>query len=127
MGLTKCPNLKCRKKIKEPIFLNNFSSIPSEHYYACPHCLTKLNEYARMHTYYAGLFLTAFGSIALALVGYLTWSEMTMSNTIAITGSTVVEAIRQISIGEFTLILFIGVIFFILGYGFLGIRATKRL
>lgn len=107
--------------------MNNFSTIPAEHYYACPHCLTKLNKYARMHTYYAGLFLTAFGSIALALVGYLTWSEVTMNSNVALSGSSLVEAIRQISFGEFTLILFMGVLFFIVVYGFLGIRAAKRL
>ncbi len=127
MRSTKCPNLKCHEKIKEPILLNNFSSIPAEHYYACPNCLTKLNKYAHIHTNYAGLFLAAFGSFVLALVGYLTWYEMTINENIALTGSTITEAIRQISIGEFTLILFIGVIFFILGYGFLGIRASKRL
>ncbi len=127
MSSIKCPNLKCHEKIKEPIFLNDFSTIPAEHYYACPHCLTKLDKYASMHKNYTGLFLTAFGSVALALVGYLIWCEMIINKNFALTGSTIVEAFRQISIGEFTLILFIGVLFFVVGYGFLGIRATKRL
>ena len=73
-----CPNPKCHKKIEEPILLNDLSTIPAEHYYACPHCLIKLNVYACMRTSVAGLFLAAFGLIILAEVGLLTWYDMTM-------------------------------------------------
>jgi len=38
-----CPNSKCHGKIKEPILLTNLSTTPKEQYYACPHCLIKLD------------------------------------------------------------------------------------
>jgi len=38
-----CPNPKCHREIEEPILLNNFSKTPAEQYYACPHCLIKLD------------------------------------------------------------------------------------
>ena len=43
-GVIICPNPKCQRKIEEPILLNNLSTTPAEHYYACPHCLTKLED-----------------------------------------------------------------------------------
>lgn len=118
-----CPNPKCHKKIDKPIFFNNYSTMPGEHYYACPHCFTKLNAYARMHTSLAGLYLTAFGLIIMALVGYLTWSK---NGTLI--GSRIAEAqarIIQVSIGELTIILFGGILFFVVVYGFFGVRAAK--
>ena len=72
-----CPNPKCHKKIEEPFLLNNLSITPAEQYYACPHCLTKLNAYATRANL-TGSFLTAFGLIILALVSCLTCYEMTM-------------------------------------------------
>jgi len=76
--VTTCPNPKCQKKFEQPIFLNNFSTTPAEHYYACPHCFMKLHAYVQRHTNLASLFLTAFGSIILAWVGWLTWYDMTV-------------------------------------------------
>ena len=76
--VTICPNPKCHKKFEEPILLNNFSTTPAEHYYACPHCFMKLHAYVHQHTNLASLFLTAFGSIILAWVGWLTWYDITM-------------------------------------------------
>ena len=75
--VTICPNSKCRKKIEEPVLLNNLSTTPTEQYYACPHCLIKLNVYPTRANP-AGLFLTAFGSIILAWVGWSTWYDMTL-------------------------------------------------
>jgi len=37
-----CPNSKCRKKIEEPILLNDLSTASAKQYYACPHCFIKL-------------------------------------------------------------------------------------
>lgn len=42
-GVITCPNPKCHKRIEEPILLNNLSTTPAEHYYACPHCFIKLD------------------------------------------------------------------------------------
>jgi len=42
-GVTICPNPKCHREIEEPILLNNLSRKPAEQYYACPHCLIKLD------------------------------------------------------------------------------------
>ena len=42
-GVIICPNPKCHREIQEPILLNNLSKTPAEHYYACPHCLIKLD------------------------------------------------------------------------------------
>jgi hypothetical protein len=42
-GVTICPNPKCHREIEEPILLNNLSKMPTEQYYACPHCLIKLD------------------------------------------------------------------------------------
>ena len=41
--VTVCPNPKCHREIEEPILLNNLSKTPAEQYYACPHCLIKLD------------------------------------------------------------------------------------
>lgn len=38
-----CPNPKCHREIEDPILLNNLSKTPAEQYYACPHCLIKLD------------------------------------------------------------------------------------
>jgi len=40
--VTICPNLKCQRKIEEPILLKSLSTAQKEQYYACPHCFTKL-------------------------------------------------------------------------------------
>ena len=45
-----CPNPKCHNKIKEPILLTT----PAEHYYACPRCFIKLNEYTYAQEEYTG-------------------------------------------------------------------------
>ena len=45
-GVIICPNPKCHRKIEEPILLNNLSKTPAEQYYACPHCLIKLETEA---------------------------------------------------------------------------------
>ena len=42
-GVIICPNPKCHREIGEPILLNNLSKTPAEQYYACPHCLIKLD------------------------------------------------------------------------------------
>ena len=42
-GVLICPNPKCQRKIEKPILLNNLSTTPVERYYACPHCLIKLD------------------------------------------------------------------------------------
>ena len=78
-----CPNPKCRKKIEEPILLNNSSTIPTEYYYVCPHCFTKLNTRVNMRgrANLSNLSLTAFGSIILVWVGWLAWCDMTMWGT----------------------------------------------
>ncbi len=74
-----CPNPKCRKKIEEPVLLTNLSTIPTEYYYVCPHCLVKINTYIRMRgrANPPSLFLTVFGSIILVWVGWLVWYNMT--------------------------------------------------
>jgi len=45
-GVIVCPNPRCHREIEEPILLNNLSKTPAEQYYACPHCLIKLNTEA---------------------------------------------------------------------------------
>lgn len=37
-----CPNSKCGREIRNPIFLTNLSIKPTEQYDSCPYCLTKL-------------------------------------------------------------------------------------
>lgn len=39
-----CPNPKCKEEINKPILLTDFSKTPAESYYACPRCMTKLND-----------------------------------------------------------------------------------
>ena len=43
-GAVVCPNPKCHRKIEEPILLSNLSTTPAEQYYACSHCLMKLEN-----------------------------------------------------------------------------------
>ena len=38
-----CPYNECRKEIEKPVMLTDFSRTPRETYYACPHCLTKVD------------------------------------------------------------------------------------
>ncbi len=38
-----CPNPKCHGEIEEPILLNRLATVAEEQYYACPHCLIKLD------------------------------------------------------------------------------------
>ena len=77
-----CPNPKCHKTIEEPVLLNNLSVAPAEHYYACPHCFTKLHAYPCFHRNFMralpGLFLSAFGSAILGWVSWLTWHDVTV-------------------------------------------------
>ena len=42
-----CPYSECRKEIEKPVMLTDFSSTPRETYYACPHCLTKVDVVAK--------------------------------------------------------------------------------
>ncbi len=74
-----CPNPRCKQEIKEPILLDDLSTIPAGYYYACPHCLIKLNTYLYMRgrANLPSLFLTALGSIILFWVGWLAWYDMT--------------------------------------------------
>ncbi|UCH69968.1 MAG: hypothetical protein JSV29_06985 [Candidatus Bathyarchaeota archaeon] len=74
-----CPNPKCKREIEEPIRLNDLSTLPTGYYYACPHCLIKLNTYLHMRgrTNLPSLFLTALGSIILVWIGWLAWYDMT--------------------------------------------------
>jgi hypothetical protein len=37
-----CPNSKCRRVFKDPIWLTDLSKTPPESYQACPHCSTNL-------------------------------------------------------------------------------------
>jgi len=77
-----CPNPKCNEKIEELFLVNDYSTTPAKHYYACPHCLLKLNVHASVHRnlmhVLAGLFSTAFGSIILVWIGWLTWYDVTV-------------------------------------------------
>jgi len=38
-----CPYNECRKVFERPLVLTDFSRTPRETYYACPHCLTKVD------------------------------------------------------------------------------------
>ena len=42
-----CPYGECGKGFEKPIVLTDFSKTPRETYYACPHCLTKVNVVAK--------------------------------------------------------------------------------
>jgi hypothetical protein len=44
--LNNCPNPKCEKKFENLIIVHNNSQMPSDSYYACPHCLMKLDPIA---------------------------------------------------------------------------------
>ena len=43
LELFSCPNPECHEKIEELIVVSDVSTTPVERYYACPHCLTKLD------------------------------------------------------------------------------------
>jgi len=38
-----CPYRECKKEFEKPVMLTDFSRTPRETYYACPHCLTKVD------------------------------------------------------------------------------------
>ena len=38
-----CPYFQCRKTFQRPLMLADSSKIPRETYYACPHCLSKVD------------------------------------------------------------------------------------
>ena len=42
-----CPYNECKKEFEKPLTLTDFSQIPRETYYACPHCLTKVDLVAK--------------------------------------------------------------------------------
>ena len=37
-----CPYVKCGRVFQQPLMLTDMSKVPRETYYACPHCLTKV-------------------------------------------------------------------------------------
>jgi len=41
-----CPYNECKKDFEKPLMLTDFSKTPRETYYACPHCLTKVDVVA---------------------------------------------------------------------------------
>jgi hypothetical protein len=125
-----CPNPRCRRKIKEPILLSDFSSTLGEHYYACPYCFMKLNLHAHAHTNLVGLSLTSLGSIILVGIYLLTWYDMTVwGKDIALIffGSRTSEAISlgmDIRVIHYFLI---GLVFLILGLGIFVRRRSQTL
>lgn len=38
-----CPYNECKREFERPLVLTDFSRMPRETYYACPHCLTKVD------------------------------------------------------------------------------------
>jgi len=38
-----CPYLQCRRTFRKPLMLTDGSKVPRETYYACPHCLSKVD------------------------------------------------------------------------------------
>jgi len=38
-----CPYSKCRKTFQKPLMLTDASKMPRETYYACPHCLSRVD------------------------------------------------------------------------------------
>jgi len=38
-----CPYFHCRRTFRKPLMLTDSSKIPRETYYACPHCLSKVD------------------------------------------------------------------------------------
>ena len=42
-----CPYEGCKKEVERFILLTDFSKTPRETYYACPHCLTKIDIVAK--------------------------------------------------------------------------------
>ena len=38
-----CPYFQCRRTFRKPLMLTDSSKIPRETYYACPHCLSKVD------------------------------------------------------------------------------------
>lgn len=44
-----CPYNECKREFEKPLMLTNLSNTPRETYYACPHCLTKVDVIAKDH------------------------------------------------------------------------------
>lgn len=42
-----CPYGECKKGFERPVMLTDYSKMPRETYYACPHCLTKVDIVAK--------------------------------------------------------------------------------
>jgi len=42
-----CPYHECNREFDKPVVLTDFSRTPRETYYACPHCLTKVDVVAK--------------------------------------------------------------------------------
>jgi len=42
-----CPYNECKRDFEKPVVLTDFSKTPRETYYACPHCLTKVDVVAK--------------------------------------------------------------------------------
>lgn len=38
-----CPYSKCRRTFRKPLMLTDASKVPRETYYACPHCLSRVD------------------------------------------------------------------------------------
>ena len=46
-GHLTCPYSQCKKDFEKPVMLTDFSKTPRETYYACPHCLTRVDVVAK--------------------------------------------------------------------------------
>lgn len=45
-----CPYNECKKEFEKPVILTDLSKMPRETYYACPHCLTRVDVVVKGET-----------------------------------------------------------------------------